>query len=171
MGRMKAMGFKDLSIENRYNGLLDQFLLNTAINHALQKELGAVDRYDELWVDVQKRMLPSYLGIGLKVLKTFSPSRVFKLIVDQVVELLQLFVPLSDVEVSFVSDREAEITVNNCQKRRRTIELVRKAKLDLNPMSVCAVDARTLPKVLEEFGLDVKVRHTRNGCIGTYKLK
>ena len=165
------MGFKELSIQNKYDGLLDQYLLNIAINHALQKELGAVEKYDDLWVDVQKRMLPSYLGIGIKVLKTFSPSRVFKMIVSQVVELLQLFMPLTSIEVSFISDREAEIIVNNCQRRRRIIELVKKAKLDINPMSICTVDARTLPKVLKEFNLEVGIRHTRNGCIGTYRLK
>jgi len=165
------MELKELSIENRYDGLLDQYLLNMAINHALQKELGAVEKYDDLWVDVQKRMLPSYLGIGIKVLKTFSPSRVFRMIVNQVVELLQLFVTLSNIEVNYISDCEAEIIVNNCLRRHRIIELVKKAKLDINPMSICAVDARTLPKVLKEFDLEVRIKHTRNGCIGTYKLK
>ena len=165
------MEFQDLSIEKRYNELLDQFLLNAAISHALHRELGAVDKYDKLWVDVQKKMVPSYLGIGLKILKTFSPSRMFRLIVNQVVELLQSYMPLSDIEVSFVSGREAEVIVRNCQKRRRMIELVKKAKLDLNPMSICAMDARTLPEVLKEFGIDAKVRFQKNGCFGTYELK
>jgi hypothetical protein len=50
---------KELSIDEKYNMLLDQSILQDAINYAFYQELDAVDQYYDFYLAAQKRMLPS----------------------------------------------------------------------------------------------------------------
>ena len=72
-----------MPLEEKYNRLLDDYLLTIAMWNAFSKELGAVEKSRDLWVKVQKNMLPSVLGIAFKVLKAITPGRAFKQVVDR----------------------------------------------------------------------------------------
>ena len=65
---------KELSVDKKYQMLLDQSILQDAINYAFHKELGAVDQYYDFYLAAQKRMLPSYLGAVFGIMKTITPA-------------------------------------------------------------------------------------------------
>lgn len=93
----------------------------------LHKELGVVDKYYDLYVNVTKRMLPSFLGTAFKVLKATSPSRAFKQVTDQLAYIWQVTMPLSNIELIRISDREVTMRSKNCPMLKRMRDLVKKA--------------------------------------------
>ena len=162
---------KEMPIEEKYNRLLDDYLLAVATGYALHKELGVVDKYNDLSVKVQQRMFPSVLGVAFKVLKTVAPGKAFGQVTDQFVYSMQRFIPLSNIEVTRVSDREAVVRVKNCPVLKRQRDLVKKAGLDLDPRFLCEIDAQINPEVAKEFGVDLTCELEENGCRNKAKLK
>jgi len=140
------MAAKELSLEERYEMLLEQSLLMDAINHAFHKELGVLDKYYEFYLQAQKNMLPSYLGTIYGMFKALAPSRAFKQVINQVMSIVQMHHELSKIDFGWISDREARIDIKNCHKRQKTNELAKKAGLSINPMAMCAVEARFFPR-------------------------
>jgi hypothetical protein len=162
---------KEMPLEEKYDKLLDGYLLSVATNYALHKELRTVDKWLDYIVKVQKKMFPSWLGIALKVLKTITPGRVFKQVVDRGAYQQQIYHPLSSIEVTMVSDREMVGRIKNCVPLKRMKDLVRKAGLDLDPKFICEADSKIFPELFKEFGIDVTMELEENGCIFTAKLK
>lgn len=93
----------------------------------LHKELGVVDKYYNLYVNVTKRMLPNFLGTAFKVLKATSPSRAFKQVTDQLAYIWQVTMPLSNIELIRISDREVTMRSKNCPMLKKMRDLVKKA--------------------------------------------
>ena len=93
------MEIKEMPIEERYNLLLDDYLTDAATDYAVLKELGGVDKQLDLLVNVQKKMLPSYLGTAFKLFRTISASRAFKSVVKQLMYNFQSTQPLSNMEL------------------------------------------------------------------------
>ena len=168
---VRDLEIKEMPLEEKYDKLLDDYLLANAAGYALHKELGVVDKSNNLWVKVQKKMLPSVLGVAFKVLKTISPGRAFKQVTDQYVYSIQRFIPLSNVELTMVSDREAVVRIKNCPVLKRQRDLVKKAGLDVDPRFLCEIDAKINPEVAKEFGVDLTFELEENGCTTTAKLK
>jgi len=162
---------KEMPLQEKYDRLLDTYLLAVASSYALHKELGVVDKSNDMWVRVQKNMLPSFLGIGLTILKAVAPGRVFKQVGNQFAYTQQTFLPLSNIEFTFVSDRESTFRVKNCPVLKRVGGLVKKAGLDLDPRFLCEIDSKIFPRLAKEFGVALTFELEENGCKTTAKLK
>jgi hypothetical protein len=168
---VRDLEIKEMPLEEKYDKLLDDYLLANAASYVLHKELGVIDKSNDLWVKVQKKMFPSVLGIAFKVLKAISPGKAFKQVTDQYVYTIQRFIPLSNIELTMVSDREATVRIKNCPILRRQRDLVKKAGLDLDPKLLCEMDAKINAEVAKEFGVDLTLELEENGCVNTAKLK
>jgi len=159
-----------MPIEEKHDKLLDQYILSELMNYALHKEMGTLDKRNAMMLKVYKKMLPSLVGVALKVMKTVAPSRTFKKMVDGFVSLRQTMVPLSNIEVTWVSDREGFMRTKNCPHLVRGRELAKKAGLDIDPKEICRNDSKTMPEMLEQFGIDATVELEENGCVVRAKL-
>ena len=170
------MEIKEMPIEERYDRLLDEYLLNGAMGYALFKELGVdkelgLDKSVDLSVKVDTKMLPSTLGIAFKVLKAITPGKAFKQLAERYLYMGQTWHPLSSLEITKISDRDAVIRIKNCVLLKRTRELVKKVGLDIDPKIICERDAKYFPKLFKEFGVDATWELEENGCRCTAKLK
>ena len=167
----RDLATKEMPVEEKHDKLLDQFILSELMNYALHKEMGSLDKRNAMMLKVWKRMLPSFLGIGLKVMKTVAPGKTFKKMLDGFVSLSQVMVPLSNIEVTRVSDREALVRTKNCPHLIRGRELAKKAGLDIDPKEICRNDSKTMPEMLEQFGIAATMKLEENGCVIRAKLK
>jgi len=162
---------KEMPVEEKHDKLLDQYILSELRNYALHKELGTIDKRNAMMLKVWKKMLPSVMGVALKVMKTIAPSKTFKKMMDGFVSFAQVMVPLSNIEVTWVSDREAVMRTKNCPQLVRGRELAKKAGLDIDPKEICRNDSKTMPEMFEQFGIDVTMELEENGCVVRAKLK
>ena len=165
------MAFKEMPIEEKHDKLLDQYILSELMNYALHKEMGTMDKRNAMMLKVWKKMLPSVMGVALKVMKTVAPGKTFKKMVDSFVSFSQMMVPLSNIEVTWVSDREAVMRTKNCPQLLRGRELAKKADLNIDPKEICRNDSKVMPEMLKEFGMDVTMELEENGCVVRAKLK
>jgi len=160
-----------MPLEEKHDKLLDQYMLSELMNYALNKELGTMDKRNDMMFKVWKKMLPSFMGIALKVMKAIAPGKTFKNIVNGFVSFSQVTTPLSNIELTWVSDREAVMRTKNCPFLVRGKELAKKAGLDIDPKEICKNDSKVMPKMFEEFGIKVTMELEENGCRATAKLK
>ena len=73
---VRDLAIREMPVEEKYDRLLDDYLLGLATDYVVLKEQGVVDKSIDLWVKVQKKMLPSFLGMAVfKVLKAISPRQ------------------------------------------------------------------------------------------------
>ena len=165
------MAKNEMPLEERHDKLMDQYMLTELMSYALHKELGTMDKRNDLMLKVWKKMLPGYMGIALKVMKTVAPSTTFKKLVNGFVSFGQVTMPLSNIESTWVSDREAVIRFKNCPFLSRGKELAKKAGLDIDPKEICKNDSKVMPKMFEEFGIEVTMELEETGCRATAKLK
>jgi len=166
------LAIKEMPLEEKYDRLLDEHYLGLATDYVILKEQGLVDKSLDLWVKVQKKMLPGSLGMAaFKLLKAISPGRAFKQVTDQLVYTMQNELPLSNMEVTYVSDREANVTNKNCPILKRMRDVVEKVDLDVDPKFICEYHTKYLPELLDEFGIEVSCKLEENGCVFTGKLK
>ena len=165
------LAIKEMPIEERYDKLLESYLLNHAINYALHKELGVVTKYIDFYVKIQKKMVPSYFGTAFKVFKTLSPGKAFKQQIKQIMNIFQETQPLSNMELTWISDREVIIKTENCVVLDKMRKLVKNAGLDINPRFLCGIDTTLVAEMTKEFGVNTIVKKEKNGCITTIKLK
>ncbi len=165
------MEIKEMPSEEKFDRLLDDFLLSVITGYALHKELGVIDKYLDMSIKVNKKMLPRFLGPVFKLMNVLSPGRTFKQVINQSMYIFQEIEPLSNLELSWISDREAVLRVKNCKRLRRTRELVKKSGLNIDPKEPCEMECQTLKGISKEFGVDVTWELEENGCRITGKLK
>lgn len=165
------MEIKEMSPEEKYDKLLDDYLLSCATGYALHKELGVVDKCLDLSVKAHKKMLPSYMGPVFKLMKMVAPGRTFKQTVDRSMYMQQVYQPLSSIEVIRVSDRESVTRIKNCNIIRRLRDLVKKAGLDIDPKFYCEAESLVAKEMAKEFGVDLTRQLEEDGCTITAKLK
>ena len=120
--------------------------------------------------EMQKKMAPSYLGPTFKLLKTIAPGRSFKQLVEQYVYMMETTIPLSNLDLSWVSDREAVVTVKNCTIRQKMEDLVRKTGVNVDTKELCEMESQVNRKVVKDFGVNLAWQCTENGCKWTAKL-
>ena len=121
------MEIKEMPIDERYDRLLDDYLLDVATDYAILKELGGVDKQIDLSVKMQKKMLPKILGSPVfKLLKVLAPGRTFKQLSSTFFYNAQTWHPLSTIEVTEVSDREVAGVIKNCVLLKRVRDIVKK---------------------------------------------
>jgi len=170
------LSIKEMPIEERYDRLLDDYMSGTAMTYALFKELGVdkelgLEKNVALSVKMDKKTLPGYLGIAFKVLKAITPGRAFNQALDSFLYHSQTWHPLSSLEVTKMSDREAVVRVKNCVLLKRMRDLVKKTGLDIDPKINCERDAKYFKELFKEFGVDVTWELEENGCRATAKMK
>ena len=165
------MEIKEMPLEEKYDRVLDDYLLAIATGYALHKELGVVDKCLDLSIKVQKKMLPRVLGSVFKLLKVLAPGRTFKQVINQSMYTFQVTEPMSNLEISWVSDHEAVMRTKNCERLRRTRELVKKTGLNVDPKELCEIELQTLKELGKEFGIEVTWELEENGCTAKGKLK
>ena len=161
---------KEMSLEKKYKILLDETQLIWLTNYAFNKEQGTLDKWLDKYIIVQKQMLQRYLGFA-KLLKKLAPGKVFKQMTEQVVYLLQRYMPLSHIELSYASDHKAILEIKNCPLLKRYKELIKQADLDLDPKFVCDNDLKIYPIIAKELGIDLTYELEETGCRLVGKLK
>lgn len=165
------MTIKEMPLEEKYEKLLDAYLLNSATLYALHKEHGIVDKCIESLVKTRKNMIPSLPAATYKLLKTLAPGKAFNQLMDQQIYEMQVDMPLSNIEVNRVSNREVTMRIKGCPILKRTRELIKKAGLDVDPRELCEIDPKVMSGVAKDFGVDVSWQFEENGCLWTVKLK
>ena len=171
MREVRDLDIKEMPIEERYDRLLDDYLLDAATDYAVSKELGGVDKNLDLSVKVQKKMLPKILGGPVfRLLKVIAPGRTFKQLSNTWLYNAQTWHPLSTIEVANVSDREVAGGIKNCVLLKRMRDIVKKTGLEIDPKFICNRDAKYFPKLFKEFGINVVWNLEENGCGFTAKL-
>jgi len=117
-------------------------------------------------------MLPGTLGMAaFNLLKAVSPGRAFKQVSDQLVYTMQNIIPLSDMDVTYTSDREGFVTNKNCSLLKKMENLVEKTGIAVDPKFLCEYHTKFLPELLGEFGIDLTSKLEENGCVFIGKLK
>ena len=165
------MSFREMPLEEKYDKLLDLYVQTEIVNYNLHKELGTVDKRNDMMFKVWKNLLPSYMGMALQVMKTIAPGTTFKKVVDSLISFSQVTVPLSNIEVTFVSEREVVIKTKNCPMLIRGKELAKKAGLDIDPKEICKNEQTYMPKMVAEWGIDITMKLEEDGCQMIGKLK
>jgi hypothetical protein len=166
------LDIKEMPIDERYDRLLDDYLLDAVTDYAVLKELGGVDKQLDLSVKMTKKTLPKILGSPVfKLLKVLAPGRTFKQLSSTWLYNAQTWHPLSTIEVTNVSDREVAGGVKNCVLLKRMRDIVKKTDLEIDPKFLCEKDAKYFPKLFKEFGIDMTWKLEENGCRFTAKLK
>ena len=160
------MAIREMSIEEKYNGLFDFYVLEDAISYAYHEEQGTVEK----WLDYTLEVYKSYMGQMLEMMKTLTPKQ----FANQMVNMQQMWQPLSDLELSWVSDREAVMRYKNCEILRRSRELVKKAGLKIDPKfycKMCQYRSAHPRHFMRDLGMDMSCEFEENGCKWTMKLK
>ncbi len=158
-------------MKEKYEKLLDKYLLIRATTLALHKELGSVDEYIESLTKTQKNMVPSFPAAAYKLLKTVARGTAFSKFMDQQIYEMQVDMPLSNIEVNRVSDSEVTYRIKDCPHLKRKAELIKKACLNVDAKEMCEVEPKVMSGMAKGFGIDVAWRPEENGCLWTVKLK
>jgi hypothetical protein len=162
---MTSLAVKEMSLEEKYDNLLDSFVLTMATDYALFEELGEVDRYLEMHVQVRKRMLPSLLGSAYKFFKIVSPGRALNQVIQQYAYSQQMYLPKNNIEINWINDRQVACKINNCPNLKRLRNIVKKAGLDIDPRFHCEIELKVLTELAKEFSIEGKTEIEENGCL------
>ena len=168
------MAIKEMPLEEKYDKLMDFFALYYVASYAFNKEQGTVDKWPDYLAKVMGKMMPSLMGPMVKVMKVVSPGRTFKQAINQFMYMSQMEQPLSDLELSWVTDREAVVRYKNCDFLRRLREVVKQAGFNIDPREVCRseIAMHVSPEhPTKKFGIDLACELEENGCKWTMKLK
>jgi len=163
-----------MPIEEKYDKLLDFFALYYATSYAFNKEQGTADKWPDYLAKAMGKTMPSLMGSVVKLMKTVAPGKTFKQSINQMMYMFQMEQPLSDLELSWVSDREAVIRYKNCEMLRRMRKVAKKADLDIDPREVCKSEIAmhmSPDHPAKKFGIDLACELEENGCKWTFKLK
>jgi len=165
------LAIKEMPLEEKYEKIRDEYLLNSITLYALHKKLGIVDKCIESLVKTEKNMIPSLPAATYKLLKAVAPGTAFNKLMDQEIYEMQRDIPLSNIEVNRVSGREVTMRIKGCPELKRTGELIKKAGLDVDPKELCEIEPKVMSGMAKDFGIDVSWRPEENGCFWTVKLK
>ncbi len=160
-----------MPLEEKYEKLLDKYLLIRASSLALHKEQGSVNKYIESLTRTQKNMVPSFPAAAYKLLKTVARGAAFKKFMDQQIYEMQVDMPLSNIEVNRVSNGEVTYRIKDCPHLKRKTELIKKARLNVDAREMCEIEPVVMRGMAEDFDIDVAWRPEENGCFWTVKLK
>lgn len=168
------MATKEMPLEEKYDKLYDFLALYYAASYTFNKEQGTEGKWPDYMAKVMGKMMPSFMGPVVKLMTTVAPGRTFKQTVNQMMYTFQMEQPLSGLELSWVSDREAVVGYKNCEMLRRLRDVVKKAGLNIDPREVCRseIAMHTSPEhMTKKLGMDLACELEENGCKWTMKLK
>jgi hypothetical protein len=90
---------------------------------------------------------------------------------DQQIYEMQVDMPLSNIEVNRVSDREVTYRIKDCPHLKRKAELIKKARLDVDSREMCEIEPKVMSGMAKEFGIYVAWRSEEDGCFWTVRLR
>jgi hypothetical protein len=160
------LSIKEMPIEEKYNQIFNFYILENATSYAYHKEQGTLNK----WLDYTLEVYRGYMIPMFEMMKNLPPKQV----ANQMINMQQMMQPLSEIEVSWISDHEAVMRFKNCEILRRSRELVTNAGLDIDPKFFCEVDKyrHAHPRhPIKELGIELACELEENGCKWTFKLK
>jgi hypothetical protein len=152
-----------MPLKEKYDKLLEQYLLYQLTNYTLIKELDATDKYYDLLVKVNKKMLPSMLRVALKAMKTLAPTKAFNQLFDNFIYTLQMYLPIANVEVEKMGS-EASVQVYNCPALKKMKEIAKKTGLNINPNEMCRFEGRMFQELADDLGVNLESQVQKDGC-------
>lgn len=164
-----------MPLQEKYDKLYDFLVTYYIASYAFNKEQGIVDKWPDYFPKVQSKMMPSYMGSVFKLMKMVSPGRSFKMMANQFAYMFQMEQPLSDIEITSLSDSEFEMRFKNCEMLKRTREIIKKTGLNIDPKEICEYEKamHTSPDhpMTKDFGIVMDCEFEENGCKWIMKLK
>ena len=87
--------------EEKNDMLLDIYLMETAASYAFYREQGTIEEWMTSTLEVMREAMGAFKMMGKP-----APGESFKQIAHHLIYMQQVMQPLSEIEVSWVSDRE-----------------------------------------------------------------
>ena len=151
------METKEMSFEEKYDKLYDQYVLTDVIAWAFAKEMGLTDKYLDYSMKVYKKMMPSIMGSAFKLIKLLAPGKAFKKFVEGLLKDGQVTEPLSNTELVSLSDREAVIKTKNSVMLKKYRDILKKTGLKLDLKEYYELSMEAGKEMMKDFGFDMSV--------------
>jgi len=162
---------KEMSFEEKYNKLYDQYVLTDVIAWAFAKEMGLTDKYLDYSMKAYKKMMPTIMGSAFKLIKMLAPGRAFKMFVEGLLKDSQVTEPLSNTELVSLSDREAVIKTKNSVTLKKYRDILKKTGLKLDLKEYWELSSEAGKEMMKDFGFEA-TSHIEEDTITTIiKLK
>ncbi len=168
---MRDLETKEMSFEEKYDKLYDQYVLTDVIAWAFAKEMGLTDKYLDYLMKTYKKTMPSIMGYAFKFIKMLSPGRTFKKFVEGLLKDGQVTEPLSNTEIVSLSDREAVIKYKNSVMLKKYRDAMKKAGLKLDLKEYWELSMEAGKDMMKDFGFDLTSRIEEDSTITIIKLK
>jgi len=146
---------KEMSLEEKYDKLYDQYIMTDVIASAFVIEMGLTDKYMDYSMKVFKKMMPSIMGSAFKFIKMLAPGRAFKMFVEGALKDGQVTEPLSNTEIISLSDREAVIKTKNSLMLKKYRDIIKKTGLKLDLKEYLELTMEAFKEMFKEFGFDM----------------
>jgi len=146
-----------MPLEEKYQRLLRESQLIWVSCYGFHKEHGTMEEWLDYHAKARKNMLVARMS-ERESIPTFEET------VNEVAYDQQKFLPLANVELTWVSDTEATVSVKNCPLMRTNDEITKKAGVDVDCKFVCEKDTTIFPRIVKEFGMDMTHEVTEDGC-------
>jgi len=145
---------KEMTLEEKYDKLYDQYVMTDIIAWAFAKEMGLTDKYLDYSMKVFKKMMPSIMGSAFKFIKMLAPGKAFKMFVEGLLKDSQVTEPLSNTELASLSDREAVIKTKNSVTLKKYRDILKKTGLKLDLKEYWELSSEAGKEMMKEFGFE-----------------
>jgi hypothetical protein len=161
---------KEMSMEEKYDKLYDQFVVTDVIALDFIKEMGLTEKFMDHQMKVFKKSMPSMMGPVFKLIKMLAPGRTFKMFVKENLKGLQVLEPLSSIELVSFSDREVVIKQKNSVLVKKYRDIIKKMGLKLDIMEMYEITNASWKEMLKDFGFEYDEQFKEDSIITTIKL-
>ena len=168
---MINIDIKEMPYKEKHDKFFDTYMSEMAGTYSYHKEHGTVDMWLDSTLKVFSGSMPKFMGPIFKLMKTISPGKSFKQTANQMLYMQQMMQPLSEIEVSWASDREVVMRFKNCEILRRSREIVKRSGLNIDPKFFCEIDLYRHAHPLHPMKDFATCELEENGCKWTFKLK
>jgi hypothetical protein len=158
---------KVMTIEEKYERLLNQINWLWAEAYDFNKKQGTTDQWLDYLVNAEKKMLPYSTGLSkgfLKFIKTIAPGKTFKESISKFVYDQQKWHSHSNLELVWISDQEAIYRVNDCPLIKKYQQIIKKIGADITPKYICEHDMIFMKNLAKEFGISLTPELMEKGC-------
>jgi len=154
---------KEMPLKEKYERLLGETQLIWVTCYAFHKEHGTMEKWLDYYAKAQKNMLMARMS-ERESIPTFEET------VNEVAYDQQKWLPMANIELTWILDTEATISIKNCPIIKTNDETAKKTGLDIDSKFVCGKDTTIFPRIVKEFGMDMIHEVTEDGCRITLKL-
>jgi len=161
----------EMSLEEKYDKLYDQYILTDVIAIAFVKEKGLIDEYFGYSMKVYKKMMPSLLGSAFKLIKMLAPGRAFKRFVEDLIREGQVMEPLPNIEIISLSDQEAVFKYKDSVMLKKYKDIMKKSGLKLDLNEYWELFNESGKDMIKDLGFDMTSHIEGDSAITVIKLK